>query len=843
MGVSFLSYDISPIQIVQIEGKDLVLAGEEGYQVKSFKRYKGSLDFSLDWIKLEDIAKKVLRRKKVTFRSGIKNDFKRYTDLVVSVTFNYRTDDMKAGEIREYLYKEGFTLNGKKYVRFKRSSGSARVGKCLFIRKELFKPMMKWSYMGLDFNEDEPVDLASLEAYIALTTSSIIDTIDIHPENILVIDDYESKFEDEVIAVGIDENNKLKAEKKLCSVSNSIWDGQSLADVSLFGDKYQDKGMLLLRNRFFKSCCFNCNIQQFFKDNNITDVSQLNGYTRANSIEDIKIITTPSSIKFVKFGTLDEYFDRVEPMFGIVKYDKPTHYMNGQLVQSHYQLLNTLKFTREEVAEFLEETFYYISRLRTDTATMRYQLKMNIDKEISDGKVNTTNEFIYYMMLINDNIEFTDLYHKFKNEIINNYISNIRAGHVLIHGNYSTLMGNGLEMLKASVGLFDGTSSLGIDKVMSKYFDDGEKILGSRSPHVTMGNIWLMKNSYVPEIDKYFNLSKQIICINSINSNVLERLNGCDFDSDTLLITNNKMLIKKAEENYDRFLVPTTKVESIKTKRYNTAWHKYDLDEKTSVNKIGEIINLSQILNSRLWELDRIGGDTSEIYDDICKLAVLSCIEIDKAKKEFVIDSNLELRDMRLKYKEFTELKPKFFYYLPKDESMKKPIEKYRVYETTMDYLEESIDIARKKTRVKNKNKRISFADLLNSLKTKDRVNISQANRIIEIINHNKQQTSALWADENISKSEKYELNAEMREDCIRQLSEFKVNAATLRYVILECNKSTQRRMFASLYFVYKDEFLNLFKDNMTEIKTLQENDLGDITIYGINFEELMREM
>lgn len=96
-----------------------------------------------------------------------------------------------------------------------------------------------------------------------------------------------------------------------------------------------------------------------------------------------------------------------------------------------------------------------------------------------------------------------------------------------------------------------------------------------------------------------------------------------------MLLTDHPLLIKKAEENYDKFLVPTSQVQSKKTKRYNTAWHKYDLDEKTSVNKIGEIINLSQVLNSRLWELKKKNQDTEDIYNDICKLAVLSCIEID----------------------------------------------------------------------------------------------------------------------------------------------------------------------------------------------------------------------
>lgn len=107
--------------------------------------------------------------------------------------------------------------------------------------------------------------------------------------------------------------------------------------------KYKGKGMLLLRNKFFKSCCFNTNIQKFFKDNNITEISQLNGQTIATDIKDIKIITTPSSIKYFKFGKLEDWFNNIYPYFGVVKYDKDTHYFNGRMVQAHYQLLNTLQ--------------------------------------------------------------------------------------------------------------------------------------------------------------------------------------------------------------------------------------------------------------------------------------------------------------------------------------------------------------------------------------------------------------------------------------------------------------------------------------------------------------------
>lgn len=248
--------------IPQVDGADVV---NKDYEIKSFKKYKVALDYSLDLIELKKIYKKYLPEEKCFFRN-LKNryDKKIYSDLIVSVNFNYRTDNLSIFEIREVLYRDGFYINNKKYVRFKRSSGSSRVGKCLFIREELYEPMMEFSYMGLKFSEDEQVDLAGLEAYISLTTSSIINTIKLSPKNILVIDDYNSDFYDfSIVTKVVDE--KLITKKENVKISNCIFDGQSLLDVSVFNDNsYSDKGMLLLRNNFFKSCCFNTNIQKFF---------------------------------------------------------------------------------------------------------------------------------------------------------------------------------------------------------------------------------------------------------------------------------------------------------------------------------------------------------------------------------------------------------------------------------------------------------------------------------------------------------------------------------------------------------------------------------------------------
>lgn len=827
------------INIVQVEAKDIVNAGHDGYEVKSFKRYKGTFDYSLEWIKLKHEAKRILNKKRVVYKSDKENDKKIYTDLVVSVTFKYKTEELGRSALRHKLYKEGFILDGKKYVRFKRSSGSSRLGKCLFIREELYDVMMEWSYMGLNFDIHEEMDLASMEAYIALTTSSIIDIIDIKPHQILVIDDYESEFEDNAIVVRVGNSNMLETQKEKVKIKNSIWDGQSLLDSSVFNFKYADKGMLLLRNRFFKSCCFNCNIQQYFKDMDITDISQLKGYTRATKIEDIKLITTPSSIKYLKFGSIDDYFDRIESMFGVVKYDKPTHYMGGELVQSHYQLLNTLRMSREDVEEFLKETMDYIRMLKKDTSVMRYHLKMDAFNRESMNRESliTSGDFIYAMLMLNNDVSQTNMYHQFKKDLVKTYTNNARAGHIFINGNYSVLMGNGYEMLQASIGKFDGTSILPIGKVMNKNFGYNKKLLGVRSPHVTMGNLWLIQNVFIPEIERYFNLSKQIVCINSIGDNVLERLNGCDFDSDQILLTDNNMLIKKTEENYSKFLVPTSKVTSKKTKRYNTAWHKYDLDEKTSVNKIGEIINLSQILNSYLWELLNQGKDITEVYHDICLLAVLSCVEIDMAKKEFSISSTDELKRMREKYSFLIAEKPMFFYYLPKDEQMKAndSIDKYREYDTTMDYLESILNEVGKRTRVPLGDKR-DFSDLFNKIPQTEKRNIKQINKILQMkVDYTKKQ-KAIWLNEMLSKQERYYEYVETKKEFLDFLSSLKINSATIRNLIVKTDGTSQRSLTSMLYATHKEEFITLLLEQRGQIETISRDDDGDIIIYGKKF-------
>ena len=801
--------------------------------------------------------------------------------------------------IREELYENGFLCDGIKYVRFKRSAGSSRVGKCLFIDERLYRQMHKWEMCGIKVKKGQDIDLAALEPYIALTLSSIIDTIQIHPENILVVKDYKSVFKDRVVATRFIDG-RLVSKVEDVEISNSIWDGQSLMDRSVFLDfqKQQQKnnpdarehGMLLLRARFFKSCCFNANIQQWFADNGITDVGQLNGETKAKRIEDIKLITTPSSIKYVKFGKLEYWLDTLESTFGVVKHEKPTHFFDGRMVQTHYQLLNTLQMTYDEVEQLVKPSLDYARMIKTDIAAMRHQIGYQYQSPNDDfynKAITSKNDIIYRMLGITDKFADTKIYQQFRDDLVKSFIKNLRLGHLLVQGNYSTICGNPIKMLKQSIGIFDGSSVIDNGTVHSIRFENNKELLGSRSPHVTIGNILVTCNVLRSEISRYMNPTKEIVYINSINENILERLSGADFDSDTVMLTDNEILVQAAKRNYDRFPVPTKLVESETRQRKYTDIDKADLDIKTSVNKIGEIINLSQELNSILWDRLYHGAsidDVMELYCDIAQLDVMSNLEIDSAKRENPADNTFELQCLKKKYdvrdKKGRHIRPLFFRYIDgykgyRDgyyiyveedgeyikqgvvESYKEAqvlketgsvmVERgrmtYQRHETSMDYLELCINKFRSKT-LRKKQKRLSDI-LISSDKLCGQVKYPQVNRIINVVREAKSHISLVWStDDGLSNRKKRNIAEEIRQDCIDYVCNTKFGEKTMRYLVgLVDSKEysdISRFLFGILFGEPNEEFYKLIESSKGDIYKLQECNMGDIQIYDFRYKRVL---
>lgn len=807
-------------------------------------------------------------------------------------------------DIRSDIYENGFVCEGIKYVRFKRSSGSSRVGKCLFINERLYNAMHEWEMCGIQVDEGQDIDLAALEPYIALTLSSIIDTIEIKPENILVVKDYKSVFHERAIATRL-VDGQLVSKPEDVEISNSIWDGQSLMDRSLFGE-YSNKGMLLLRARFFKSCCFNANIQQWFADHGIKKVSQLNGYTRAKKIEDVKLITTPSSIKYLKFGTLEHWLDTLETTFGVVKYEKKTHFFDGRMVQTHYQLINTLQMTYEEVEQFIKPSLDYARMIKTDPAVLRHQISYQYctpDEDYYTKAITSKNDVIYKILGMNEHFAKTKMYGNFCNDLIRSFIKNLRCGHVLVRGNYSTLCGNPIEMLKMSIGQFDGSSIIERDTVHCEMFESGKELLGSRSPHVTIGNILVTRNVIRPEIARYMNPTNEIVYVNSIRENLLERLSGADFDSDTMLLTDNEILVTAAKRNYDNFPVPTKLVESAKRNRRYTNREKADLDIKTSVNKIGEIINLSQELNSILWDRINKGAsvdDVMELYCDISQLDVMSNLEIDSAKRENPANNTRELQLLKKKYdvrdKKNRHVRPLFFKYIDgykgyrddyhvyveQDDEFQKlfktdkfkdaheikkhsknniVIERGRMsyikHETSMDYLQKCIN----RFYIPRKDENNDFVtspltdiiidpELIDPKKIITKKQRKELlNKVTCIVEDARTKCNEIWVSTSLTNSEKREQILETRKRYALELKDIQITEKQMSMFLKDVDGvyfGLNRFMFYLLVEEVRGFMLSTFylvlQDSTAPISFLQETEDGDIHIYDFRYSKINGE-
>lgn len=112
-----------------------------------------------------------------------------------------------------------------------------------------------------------------------------------------------------------------------------------------------------------------------------------------------------------------------------------------------------------------------------------------------------------------------------------------------------------------------------------------------------------------------------------------------------MLLSDNQHLINAAKKNDGKFKVSVCNVSGLKRKRKYTAQEQADLDIKTSNNLIGDIINLSQELNTQIWDKLNRGASVEEVNDiylDVCKLSIASGLEINNSPstRERVVEAH-----------------------------------------------------------------------------------------------------------------------------------------------------------------------------------------------------------
>lgn len=559
-------------------------------------------------------------------------------------------EEKTKARLREQFYTEGVTISYPNeeihYLPLYRSSGRAKLGACTFIDERLYEDAIDFLRMGMKFEPEQELDIVSLQAYSALAASSIKDRIYIDPDEVLVIEDVDSIFHTKVISIETDENQQcFTREVEDYPLKNTLFDGQSLIDDSLWDDEHFD-GYILLRNLFFKSAAFHCRIQDYFRDYfkekyetaTIRDI-----WGREVPARNIKLITTNNSIKWQKFPVDFDYWadqirEKTKGYWGIVK----SAYVSklGDVQRMSYQMVNALDLS--SIDSVIKNTKQYVAQLKSDDEVFIDFLKRN---------QNYANDFEVLIELYKHNplITQSSYFRRRRNDIIYQYSLDIKNGRLLQNADNLVIVGSPMAMLMAAVGedpLQDPTfrAEEGCIQVSTKRFDDDTYLASFRSPFNSQNNLCCLHNVHNEYLDLYFPLGRQIIAVNLIGTDFQARNNGSDQDSDSIYVTDQEAVVAWARKCVD--LYPTIDNNIPKdTNVYHNNPHDFAaVDTKiASANMaIGESSNLAQLCLTYGFNFP-----DQKYKDYACILAVLAQVAIDNAKRSFQLDLSSEIRRIK----------------------------------------------------------------------------------------------------------------------------------------------------------------------------------------------------
>lgn len=301
-----------------------------------------------------------------------------------------------------------------------------------------------------------------------------------------------------------------------------------------------------------------------------------------------------------------------------------------------------------------------------------------------------------------------------------------------------------------------------------------------------------------------------------------------------MLITDDKLLVECAERYKDYFKVSVCGISSMGKSGQTLS----ELDHDTSENKIGEIVNLSQKLNSIIWNEMHGGAPMEkilEIYNDVCKLAVLSGLEIDKAKRAYDnVNVGKELSALRKKYN-----RPAPIFFKEIDEKGKE--NEYAFYDTAMDYIYQAV---KKFNFQKGKKKSVFYMPIswaiVDKTTSDNATDYRHRDKIIEICDESKARISRLYIELRVADDQEkeilYEKITEEKADRDRQVSKLLTSKNVLIFVVryYEKNSPSDWRIYAPI--VNTSMFEKFSRNQALPIGCVEEKADGEFTVYGKKF-------
>lgn len=444
-----------------------------------------------------------------------------------------------------YRACKGFKINGIKYVRLLGTNGGIKCSTIVFVSERLAPELRRLIDNGR--NKEKELVPAKLEAYQALVCSG--STPVSFPKGIAVINGCTTHFKSDIISL----NDEAEGEPVMkfepdAEIELNATDGCGMMLPSLASKwseelklGYMASGMNT-RFPWEKGMVFTFDFLAFADE---VAGSRIIKDAWGNDVDlgEVELVLTTDMVKL--WDSYDSCEDYVRNSlengytFGITKAcpDKleNEHSLNYQFIQSY-------ELTDEQIEELIAPTIAEIH----DILSLDWRKSVLFLKGMGLTEENVEqidSDFAKAIMVDRRMIEDPFIRKKIY-ALIKKRIIDAKIGVINVHGNYSMISGDLYALCQSMCGL-EVTGLLKAGQIYNRYWADAgaEKLACFRAPMTSHNNIRLVSPERGSDASKWFGYMDTCTVLNAWDT-ASQALNGCDFDGDLVMLTDNKVLVE-----------------------------------------------------------------------------------------------------------------------------------------------------------------------------------------------------------------------------------------------------------------------------------------------------------
>ena len=449
-----------------------------------------------------------------------------------------------------YRACKGFSINNVAYKRLLGTNGGIKSSTIVFVSERLWPELRR--RIENDRNPNVPLVTAKLEAYKALSCSASIPVS--FPRGVIVVNDCNTKFKSDIIYLTDEHDGEPEMERKeQFDIDLDASDGYGIMLPSLAERWSQELGLDYIisgcNTRFCweKGMVFTFDFVDFAKEVAGSQYIIKDAWGNEQDVRNAELILTTSMVKlWDSYDSCEDYLQKTlgnKYTFGVAK-TCPKELESERCL--NYQFIQSYDLSDEDIQELIAPTMNEIKDVLS--GDWRKTILFLKGTGLSESNVDYLENDISKAIMIDPRMAQDPYIQNAVYQLIRNRINEAKVGVLSVHGNYSIVSGDPYALCQSIFGL-EVTGLLKSGEIYNQYWaDEGtEELACFRAPMTCHNNIVLVHPIRRDDVRYWYQHIKTCTILNAWDTTTAA-LNGCDFDGDIVMLTDNRILVERHKE-------------------------------------------------------------------------------------------------------------------------------------------------------------------------------------------------------------------------------------------------------------------------------------------------------